>query len=153
MEISSLGQFYIPATTPPESPQENVTEKLVVENQSGVSVSISAQARERQDAELNQTEKDPSDKKDFGESLRSGGANASKTDDEPLTAEERLEQRIEQVKEEIKEIQEEMHALSADSSEQAKEKVKLLAQEMNALLGELNNLMEQKLESMRKDKS
>ena len=55
------------------------------------------------------------------------------------------------MKEKIKELKKEIQALRANGSEQASEEIEIIDLQMQALLGELNSLMEQKLESMKKN--
>ena len=155
MEILSSGKFNIPAPIRPTNNDANAQEKRVNTIQSGVHVSISQEARDQQDTELNQTEIMSVEKKDFAETLRLDGSklNSSKTDEKELSPEEKLEQRIDEVKEKIKEVQKEIQALSTNDSEQAEEKIKTLNLQMQALLGELNSLLEQKFELIKKGKA
>lgn len=162
MEILSKGKFNIPAPIPSVENPVNSSGKVAAKSQPGVNVSISAQGREKYDAELKQTDKQTlrqtenvsAEKKDFGQSLRLDGSilNPSKTEKKDLTPEEKLDLRIEEVKEKIKEIQKEIQILRANYTEQAQEKIKLLDQQVQALLGELNSLMEQKLELSKQGK-
>ncbi len=146
MEILSKGTFNFIAPVQSTNIQQNAAEKLAKEEQSGVHVSLSSAAKDKQIAELKEAEKVSAEDKDFGAPLRNSKLNSPKTTQESLSPEEKLEQRIEEVKEKIKELQKEIQALNASSSEDAEEKLQMLNQQMQALLGELNSLMEQKIE-------
>jgi hypothetical protein len=152
MEVLSSGELSIYAPIPTKNNHEATQENFAKETKASVEVSISLEARAKYDEELKQTEKESTEKKDFGAPLRAEDSklSASKIEDKDLSAEEKLDQRIEEVKEKIKKLQQEINALSADNSEEAEDKIQLLNQHMQALLGELNGLMEQKLESMKK---
>ncbi len=149
MKILSSGEINISAPTPPMSSVVNSTEKKIEEAQPGVHVSISQEAKDKNAADTKQVESESADKKNADEPLRFDGTklNSSKTEKEPLSAEEKLELRIEEVKEKIKELQKEIQALRADDSAKAQEKAEILTQQLQALLLELTSLMEQKLES------
>jgi DNA-binding transcriptional MerR regulator len=149
MKILSSGEINISAPTPPMRNVVNSTDKNIEEAQLGVHVSISQEAKDKNAAESKQAGSESTDKKNADEPLRFDGTklNSSKTEKEPLSAEEKLELRIEEVKEKIKELQKEIQALRVDDSAKAQEKAEILTQQLQALLLELTSLMEQKLES------
>jgi len=145
MEILSKGTFNFIAPVQSTNIQQNSTEKLAKEEQSGVHVSLSQEAKDKQVAEFKEAEKVSAENKDFGGPLRLRNSKLDSAQ-ETLSPEEKLDQRIEEVKEKIKELQKEIQALNASSSEDTEEKLQILNQQMQALLGELNSLMEQKVE-------
>lgn len=158
MDVVSSSNLSIRASIPTNKSYATAPEvfdksidKPIREAQQGVQVSISAEAKEKNDAALNQDDKTLTDKKDFGESLRAENSilNPSENEDNSLSLEEKLDQRIDEVKEKIKDVQKEIQALRADGGEKSEEKIKILDQKVQALYGELNSLMEQKLELMK----
>ena len=153
MQVFTLGKFNVPSPVIATNNPENSSEVSIKNTPLGVKVSISPEAREKQEAEVKQAEKGTVDKKGLGQSLQLEGSilRSSKNDEEQLSAAEKLEQRIEEVKEKIKELKKEIQALKANGSEQASEEIEIIDLQMQALLGELNSLMEQKLESMKKN--
>lgn len=146
MQIQSPSQFNLNLSNAYRRDKLEPQASLAKDNTSGVSVSLSQEGREKQ-----QAESAVSDKKDVADLHLNGSVmKPEQSQEKPISLEDLLEKRIEEIKEEIEALESEIAAVRGDNSEKAQEKLEALQAQMMALLTELNSLMQQKFELTKK---